>query len=354
VFGSYLWHLIWGFFRGILYNPNPEPSEASPKGDAMSFDATTAIKRHHHITLCVGDAQEDYDFHTQVLGLKSVKKTALYDGTVPIYHLYYGNDLGEESTLVTSFPMRQSGRMGRRGSGQVKALAMSVPSAALDYWKTRLTEHGFEVTEDERFGERMLRFEHPCGIEYEIVGVDGDERVPYNRSQVPPEHAIHGTHGITVAVRELDNSADFMQEGWSGKLTSTDDGHTRFELGTGGTGRIIDFVADPGLEQGSWTFGEGTVHHCAFQVDGYDEQDGVKAHLEGLGFTDVSDRKDRGYFESVYVRTPGGALFEATVSKPEGFLIDEPYDKLGMGFQVPPVFADKRDWIMGYLPQLTY
>ena len=130
----------------------------------MSFDATTAIKRHHHITLCVGDAQEDYDFHTQVLGLKSVKKTALYDGTVPIYHLYYGNDLGEESTLVTSFPMRQSGRMGRRGSGQVKALALSVPSAALDYWKNRLTEHGFEVTEDERFGERMLRFEHPCGI----------------------------------------------------------------------------------------------------------------------------------------------------------------------------------------------
>ena len=52
-----------------------------------------AIQRHHHITLCVGGAQEDYDFHTKVLGLKSVKKTALYDGDVPIYHLYYGNDV---------------------------------------------------------------------------------------------------------------------------------------------------------------------------------------------------------------------------------------------------------------------
>jgi glyoxalase family protein len=48
--------------------------------------------------------------HTKVLSLKSVKKTALYDGDVPIYHLYYGNDLGEESTLVTTFPMRQSAR----------------------------------------------------------------------------------------------------------------------------------------------------------------------------------------------------------------------------------------------------
>lgn len=66
------------------------------------------------------------------------------------------------------------------------------------------------------------------------------------------------------------------------------------------------------------------MHHCAFQVDGYDEQDGVKAHLEGLGFTDVSDRKDRGYFESVYVRTPGGALLEATVSKAEGLTSPRP------------------------------
>jgi hypothetical protein len=83
-------------------------------------DASIGIERHHHITLCVGTAQEDYDFHTQVLGLKSVKKTALYDGDTPIYHLYYGNDVGLESTLVTTFPMRQSGRMGRRGTNQTK------------------------------------------------------------------------------------------------------------------------------------------------------------------------------------------------------------------------------------------
>ena len=25
------------------------------------------IQRHHHLTLSVGNAQEDYDFHTQVL-----------------------------------------------------------------------------------------------------------------------------------------------------------------------------------------------------------------------------------------------------------------------------------------------
>src|SRR6202521_946694 len=106
--------------------------------EPAEFDAGTAIRRHHHITLCVGGAQEDYDFHTQVLGLKSVKKTALYDGNVPIYHLYYGNDMGDESTLVTSFPMRQSGRVGRRGSNQTKTLMLSVPESALPFWRGRL------------------------------------------------------------------------------------------------------------------------------------------------------------------------------------------------------------------------
>ena len=99
---------------------------------------------------------------------------------------------------------------------------------------------------------------------------------------------------------------DFMESGWNGKRTAEEDNYIRYEIGDGGTGTIIDFVREPDLDIGSWTFGEGTVHHCAFQVDSLEIQDAVKAHLEGLGYTDVSDRKDRGYFDSVYVRTPGG------------------------------------------------
>jgi glyoxalase family protein len=318
----------------------------------MAEQESPIIRRHHHITLCVGTAQEDYDFHTQVLSLKSVKKTALYDGVVPVYHLYYGNDLGEESTLVTCFPMRQSGRLGRRGSGQVKSLALSVPESALGFWNERLSAHGFTVKEDERFGDRLLQFEHPCGIPYELVGVDDDDRTPYSNGEVPSEFAIRGTHAITVSVSDADLSAEFIQSGWTAHLVAEEHDRSRFELDQGGTGRIIDMVTERGLAQGTWTFGEGTVHHCAFQVDDHAAQDGVKAHLEGLGYTDVSERKDRGYFESVYVRTPGGPLFEATVSKPEGMLIDEPYETLGTNFQVPPVFSDQAEWILGYLEPL--
>jgi glyoxalase family protein len=314
----------------------------------------TAIERHHHLTICAGDAQEDYDFHTKVLGMKSVKKTALYDGTVPIYHLYYGNDMGEESTLLTSFPMRQSGRMGTKGSGQIKIISLSIPSEALSYWKSRLESMGFNVTETERFGEKILHFEHPCGIEYELVGVADDGRVPHTEGEVPKDVGVRGTHGITVSVRDVDRMLDFMQDGWNARRTAEDGAHVRYEVGEGGTGRIVDFVIEPDVPQGSWTFGEGTVHHAAFQVESLEIQEEVKVFLEGLGYTDTSDRKDRGYFDSVYTRTPSGALFEATVSKPDGFLVDEPYAALGQNFQVPPVFADKRDWIMDYLEKLKY
>lgn len=318
------------------------------------MSAATAIQRHHHLTLCTGNAQEDYDFHTKVLGLKSVKKTALYDGTVPIYHLYYGNDSGEESTLITCFPMRQSGRMGRKGNGQISAISLSVPVSSLDYWAKRLSEHGVANSSVERFGEKLVKFQNPGGIDYELVGIADDNRKPYTGGGVPSEFGIRGTHGITVSVANFETSFEFMDLAWNGKQTAKDANSVRFEVGNGGTGTIVDFHEDPKLKQGTWTFGEGTVHHCAFQVESLDVQTDVKAHIEGLGFTDVSDRKDRGYFDSVYVRTPGGALFEATVSKPTGFLIDETFENMGKAFQIPPVFADKAQWIKEYLEPLNY
>lgn len=312
------------------------------------------ILRHHHITLSVGSAQEDYDFHTKVLGLKSVKKTGLYDGHEPIYHLYYGNDLGEESTLITCFPFRQAGRMARRGAGQVKTLALSVPVSSLKFWTLHLKSFGFNPIYLERFGDALIKFAHPCGITYELVGIADDDRKPYSNGAIPSEFGIRGTHGITVSVRDIENSAEFMQYGWSGNLSNTDGAFTRYEVGSGGSGTIIDFEHEPDLLQGSWTYGEGAVHHCAFEVASLDAQRNVKLHLESMGYTDVSDRKDRGYFDSVYVRTPGGALFEATVSKPEGFMIDEAYEDLGKSIKIPPQMQSRAAEIAAYLEPLKY
>jgi len=311
------------------------------------------IQRHHHVTLNVGGAQEDFDFHTKVLGLKNVKKTALYDGEEPILHLYYGKDMGDVGALITCFPMRQSGRKARKGSGQISTICLSVPEGSLDFWQKHLTEKGFTTARNDRFGEKVLKFQHPCGIDYELVETPNDERTPYSNGVLPTQYGIKGTHGITVAVRDAENTDEFMHYGWNGKNRAADGSFVRYELGKGGSGTIIDFDVQPDLAPGSWTYGEGVPHHCAFEVADYDVQDRVKFHLEGLGYTDVSERKDRGYFDSVYVRTPGGALFEAAVSKPSGFMVDEAYEDLGRSMQVPPVFAHKTDEMLEYLEKIV-
>ena len=114
------------------------------------------IRGTHHLTFCVGGAQEDYDFHVRLLGLRSVKKTVLFDGEIPIYHLYYGNGVGDESTVLTAFPYRQAGWLGRRGTNQCKSINLSGPVDSLGFWSDRLGAAGIDVTEAERFGTPRL------------------------------------------------------------------------------------------------------------------------------------------------------------------------------------------------------
>ena len=131
------------------------------------------IVGNHHITLSTGGAQEDWDFHTQTLGLRPVKKTMLYDGTEPVYHLYYANADIDAGSILTSFPMRQQGKVGRRGSNQVKEIGLSVDEGSIDYWANRLDELGFATEHSEALGTKRLSFAHPCGIPYTLVGTSG-------------------------------------------------------------------------------------------------------------------------------------------------------------------------------------
>jgi glyoxalase family protein len=305
------------------------------------------IRGTHHLTFCVGGAQEDYDFHVRLLGLKSVKKTVLFDGEIPVYHLYYGNRVGDGSTLLTAFPYRQAGWMGKRGTNQAKSMNLAVPADSVGYWADRLSAHDVPVEELERFGTQRLAFKHPCGIDYQIVGeTEPDDREPWDGYEVPAEHAIRGVYGTTTSVREPDPQAFFITQGMGGTNVGSEGAHHQFRIGTDeGYGRMLELVEEPDLAQGTWNFGEGTIHHHAFDVIDADNQQAVKDWIVGLGFTDVSEAKDRGYFFSMYCRSPGGLLVELAWSTEAGFLIDEAEDELGTHMCIPPHWEDRRSEI---------
>ena len=309
-----------------------------------------AIHGNHHLTFCSGGAQEDYDFHTRTLGLRSIKKTALYDGEVPIYHLYYANAEGDPGAVLTSFPMRQQGVRGRLGTNQISRLNLSVPTESLGYWSERLSQHGIEVEETEAYGFARLHFAHPCGLPYGMVADgDGDPARSWERGGVPASQAILGSHGIAVNVADPDEMVRYLEKGLGAKAVATEGAGRRFEVGEDGRGRSVEIVEDPDGPVGTWFFGEGTVHHCAWNIGESGAQMEIKGWLEGLGYTDCTEAKDRGYFISVYNRTPGGALFEYAYSKPEGWTIDEEADHLGETFQIPPPFMHQKDYILDYL-----
>ena len=96
------------------------------------------------------------------------------------------------------------------------------------------------------------------------------------------------------------------------------------------------------------------MHHCAFDIASLDLQKDYRAFVEGMGYTDISEVKDRGYFDSIYVRTPGGALFEAAVSKPQGWAVDEDPAHLGEEIKISPQFEQDRAQILDVIGRIDY
>ncbi|HEY1509276.1 MAG TPA: hypothetical protein VGF93_09765 [Solirubrobacteraceae bacterium] len=310
---------------------------------------SSRIVGNHHITLSTGGAQEDWDFHTQALGLRPVKKTMLYDGAEPVYHLYYANADIDAGSILTSFPMRQQGKVGRRGSNQVKEIGLSIDDGSIDYWANRLDELGFATEHTEALGTKRLRFAHPCGIPYTLVGTSGDTRRGYGDGGVPSEHGIKGAYAPVISVIDPEEMVMYLETGLEAEKVDEDGPHQAFKV-AGGFGGRIELVHEPDLRPGTWHFAEGTPHHWAWDVVDEDNQMGLKGFIEGLGYTDVTEQKDRGYFLSCYNRTPGGALFEyAFTPADRGFLIDESEDQLGTTVQIPPPFAHLAQEMLDYL-----
>ena len=238
--------------------------------------------------------------------------------------------------------------MGRRGTNQLRTINVAVPADSLGYWADRLRDAGIDVEEAERFGTQRLDFAHPCGIPYSIVGETGaDDREPWDGGDVParardPRRLRH--HHLGARAR-ADGRLPAPRR-WAPSTSPPRAPHHQYRIGTDeGGGRLIELVEEPDLPQGTWSFGEGTIHHHAFDVGTPEDQAAVKDWIVGLGYTDVSDVKDRGYFHSVYMRTPGGALFELAARTSQGFTIDEPEEELGTHMCIPPHWEDRRSEI---------
>jgi glyoxalase family protein len=313
---------------------------------------STLVKGLHHVTLCPGPAQEDIDFFTRVMGQRLVKQTVLMDGSIPVYHFYYGNAEAEVGSIATTFPY--SRRRGRAGSGQVSAISYSVPIGTLPFWRGHFDRSRVEHSGIlERFGTRYIRVRHPAGPLIEVVEDGGDTRHPWTTSDISADVATRGFFAAVLSVRDVCEQESFLTEALGFRKVGVDGPYHRFKIPWGGRGRVIDLLHEPDRPGGSWGFGAGTVHHLAFNVETDEALLRQKAIYEELGFTDASELKDRYYFHSLYVRSPGGILVECTSNVPGGFYQDESFDDLGTRLHLPPWYEDQREAIVAMLEPIV-
>jgi catechol 2,3-dioxygenase-like lactoylglutathione lyase family enzyme len=298
----------------------------------------------HHVTAIAGDPQRNIDFYAGLLGLRMVKLTVNFDDP-STYHLYYGDEMGHPGTILTFFPWPGAPK-GRHGTGQLTATSFSIPEEAVGFWVQRLGQYHVAFEEpSRRFGEHVISFSDPDGLRLELVA-SHDARQPWRDGPVPAEYAVRGFHSVTLSEDGYDRTAPLLTNTLGFHQTLQEGNRSRYEIGEGGAGALVDILSLP--DSGMGVVSVGTVHHVAWRTPDDDQQKAWRETIAqaGLHVTPVIDRK---YFHSIYFREPGGVLFEVATDPP-GFTVDEPSDQLGTQLLLPPWLEPMRGEIERTLP----
>ena len=304
----------------------------------------------HHVTCIAGDAQENLDFYTGVLGMRMVKKSVNQDSP-DTYHLFFADAEGHPGADLTFFPWpRMQGA--RPGHGLSTEVSLAVPAGTLDFWTDRLAQNGVNMAAIEtRHGDRALPFSDPHGLHVALVETsDRREFTPWDKSPVAADKQILGLHAVRLWERDVTMTADFLTRVLGFSAAGEENGWKRYTVRGGGSGAHLDVREMPNEQRGAW--GVGAIHHVAWRVADDGAQVAVQQRVADARRrpTDVIDRF---WFKSVYFLEPGGVLFEIATDGP-GFTADESLDSLGERLVLPPWLEPMRAEIEAGLPQLHY
>lgn len=302
----------------------------------------------HHITAIAGDAQQNYDFYTKILGLRMVKKTVNFDDP-KTYHFYFGDGTGTPGSILTFFPWPRV-RQGVNGAGMATEIGYSVPAGSLDLWKKRFEKYNVSQGEiSEKFGEQFLPFQDPDGLNLEmIVSNYTDDRQPWITKDVKKEAAIKGFHNVTLTLNNIEATAGILTDIFDYQFEKKEKNLHRYKTNAIGTASIVDLKEEPdaaaGLNAG------GTNHHVAFRVKDEETLMAFREKVLKKGLH-ITEKINRDYFFSLYFREPGGVLFEIATDNP-GFATDETVEELGSSLQLPNQYKSSRAQIEKALPEL--
>lgn len=303
------------------------------------------LKGIHHVTAITSSAEKNYEFFTNILGMRLVKKTVNQDD-IQTYHLFFADDVGGAGTDMTFFDFPGIPK-GVHGTNEISKTSFRVPNdAALEYWVNRFDR--LEVSNtgiQEQFGKKTISFVDFDDQQYQLISDENNEGVaagiPWQKGPIPLEHAITGLGPIFIRIANFDYFKEMMEKVLLFKEIDNEGSFHLFEVGEGGNGAQVIVEHNSTLPQARQGF--GTVHHTAFRVENRSVLEEWIKRMESFQFH-TSGYVDRHFFESLYVRVAPQILFEFATDGP-GFMGDEPYETLGEKLSLPPFLEPKRDQI---------
>ena len=305
------------------------------------------IEGIHHISAISGSPKVNYDFYTQIMGLRFVKKTVNFDDPFT-YHLYYGNHQGAPGSTITFFPWAHVVQ-GSPQTGETTATAYAIPFDGLEEWVSHFAEHNIRIDGPfEQFGQKTLIVQDPDGLQIQLIEDAGVTGVPDPHLEIHHEAtAIRGFFGATLDVTDIGPTAELLQTfGWS--FDAEENGVHRYRApGEHGIGKVVDVVQQ---KHGEGRFGKGTIHHIAFRVPNKGAQEAWAEELVHMGFS-PTPIQERFYFKAIYFREKNGILFELATDEP-GFTADESIEELGTSLKLPAWYEPHRARIEEALPIL--
>ena len=304
----------------------------------------------HHITAIAGDAKRNFNFYSNILGLRFIKKTVNFDdpGT---YHFYFGDEVGSAGTILTFFPWGEGIQQGRKGSGMATEIGYSVPKGSLDFWQKRFEQYNVIYNKPaEKFGEKYVTFLDPDGLKLELIeSATEDNRTPWETPEINAAVALKGFHNITLTLNKIEATATILTEIFGYKLVEKAVNRYRYTTTAVTTAAIVDLVELPEEKRG--LNANGTVHHVAFRVKNDEILMHFREKVEAYGLS-ITPQIDRNYFHSLYFREPGGVLFEIATDNP-GFTVDESLEELGKNLKLPAQYEPQRAAIEKHLVKIN-
>lgn len=141
----------------------------------------------------------------------------------------------------------------------VGVIPFVVPEGTLNFWEQRLAQFNVPVQQESRFGEELLQFEDPHGLNLELVAREQGAKSNWTTDNITSDVAIKGFAGAVLFTGAPYQTIELLEEFMGLENIGQKGDYLRLR-GDAELGNVIDIKLTANLRG---IMGAGTVHHIA-------------------------------------------------------------------------------------------